>query len=64
MSVCPSVLQGAQDILNELPVEYVEPPELQDVSQSGGTGQDPRGAAGQSWVPRSRCFLLPVSRQT
>lgn len=30
------VLQGAQDILNELPVEFVEPLELKDVSESGG----------------------------
>lgn len=32
----PVVLQGAQDILNELPVEFVEPLELKDVSESGG----------------------------
>ncbi len=31
-----SVLQGAQDILNELPAEYVEPHELKDVSETGG----------------------------
>uniref|UniRef100_A0A8C5BY53 Aminoadipate-semialdehyde synthase n=1 Tax=Gadus morhua TaxID=8049 RepID=A0A8C5BY53_GADMO len=30
-----NVSKGAQDILNELPVEYVEPPELKDVSQTG-----------------------------
>lgn len=30
------VLQGAQDILNELPVEYVEPHELKDVSETQG----------------------------
>lgn len=29
-------LQGAQDILNELPVEYVEPHELKDVSETQG----------------------------
>lgn len=28
--------QGAQDIINELPVEYVEPHELKDVSETGG----------------------------
>lgn len=32
-----SGLQGAQDILNELPVEFVEPHELKDVSETGGT---------------------------
>lgn len=31
-----SFLQGAQDIINELPVEYVEPHELKDVSETGG----------------------------
>lgn len=30
-------LQGAQDIFNELPCEYVEPNELKEVSESGGT---------------------------
>ncbi|XP_068595338.1 alpha-aminoadipic semialdehyde synthase, mitochondrial [Brachionichthys hirsutus] len=30
-----NVSKGAQDILNELPVEYVEPHELKDVSESG-----------------------------
>ncbi len=30
-------LQGAQDIFNELPCEYVEPHELKEVSESGGT---------------------------
>ncbi|XP_042369967.1 alpha-aminoadipic semialdehyde synthase, mitochondrial-like [Plectropomus leopardus] len=30
-----NVSKGAQDILNELPVEYVEPHELKEVSQSG-----------------------------
>lgn len=35
---CTSVvlLQGAQDILNELPVEFVEPLELKDVCERGG----------------------------
>ena len=31
-----SVPQGAQDILNELPVDFVEPHELKDVSETGG----------------------------
>uniref|UniRef100_A0A672H544 Uncharacterized protein n=1 Tax=Salarias fasciatus TaxID=181472 RepID=A0A672H544_SALFA len=30
-----NVSKGAQDIINELPVEYVEPHELKDVSQTG-----------------------------
>uniref|UniRef100_A0A8C2XBR4 Aminoadipate-semialdehyde synthase n=2 Tax=Cyclopterus lumpus TaxID=8103 RepID=A0A8C2XBR4_CYCLU len=30
-----NVSKGAQDILNELPVEYVEPHELKDVSETG-----------------------------
>ncbi|KAM7397303.1 hypothetical protein PAMP_020287 [Pampus punctatissimus] len=30
-----NVSKGAQDIINELPVEYVEPHELKDVSESG-----------------------------
>ncbi|KAJ3597136.1 hypothetical protein NHX12_003536 [Muraenolepis orangiensis] len=30
-----NVSKGAQDIINELPVEYVEPHELQDVCQTG-----------------------------
>uniref|UniRef100_A0A3Q2FFP1 Alpha-aminoadipic semialdehyde synthase, mitochondrial n=2 Tax=Cyprinodon variegatus TaxID=28743 RepID=A0A3Q2FFP1_CYPVA len=30
-----NVSKGAQDIINELPVEYVEPPELKDVSVTG-----------------------------
>lgn len=29
-------LQGAQEIFNELPCEYVEPHELKEVSQTGG----------------------------
>lgn len=29
-------LQGAQEIFNELPCEYVEPHELKEVSQNGG----------------------------
>jgi len=28
--------QGAQEIFNELPCEYVEPHELKEVSESGG----------------------------
>jgi hypothetical protein len=31
-------LQGAQEIFNELPCEYVEPHELKEVSQNGGKG--------------------------
>lgn len=33
-----SSLQGAQEIFNELPCEYVEPHELKEVSQTGGEG--------------------------
>lgn len=29
-------LQGAQEIFNELPCEYVEPHELKEVSKTGG----------------------------
>lgn len=32
-------LQGAQEIFNELPCEYVEPHELKEVSQNGGKGR-------------------------
>lgn len=32
-------LQGAQEIFNELPCEYVEPHELKEVSQNGGKGE-------------------------
>lgn len=34
------ILQGAQDILNELPVEFVEPLVLKDVSETGGMKLD------------------------
>lgn len=39
-------LQGAQEIFNELPCEYVEPHELKEVSQSGG----------KEWVGESDCM--------
>lgn len=29
-------LQGAQEVFNELPCEYVEPHELKEVSKTGG----------------------------
>lgn len=42
-------LQGAQEIFNELPCEYVEPHELKEVSQNGGR----EGGAGECL-----CLLL------
>ncbi|KAG7257703.1 hypothetical protein CRUP_031905, partial [Coryphaenoides rupestris] len=40
-----NVSKGAQDIINELPVEYVEPHELQDVCETGGMAHNYRNVS-------------------
>lgn len=47
-----SFLQGAQDIINELPVEYVEPHELKDVSETGGMKYFEHHAIFSCWSDR------------
>ena len=45
-------LQGAQEIFNELPCEYVEPHELKEVSQNGGEegGRECGTVGGVVWM--------------